>query len=92
MSEQNPSPRDVFRDRLREVGVHNTEIMGGDPKKVYVFADEGGYGITADCYDGLNARLIESIGMDSLTENHRLYRPYAHHVLIFKVSSIDSTE
>lgn len=79
------SPRDEFRDQLREIGVRNTEIMEDDPNKLYVFADEGGYGITQDCYEGLDARLIESIGMDSLGENHRLHRPYAHHVLIFKV-------
>lgn len=79
------SRRDEFRDRLREIGVRGTEIISNEPRKLYVFADEGGYAITQDCYEGLDARLIESIGMDSLHENHRLYREYADHVLIFKV-------
>jgi hypothetical protein len=79
------SRRDEFRNRLREIGVRGTEIISDEPRKLYVFADEGGYAITQDCYEGLDARLIESIGMDSLSENHRLYRRYANHVLIFKV-------
>lgn len=79
------SRRDEFRNRLREIGVRGTEIISDEPRKLYVFADEGGYAITQDCYEGLDARLIESIGMESLSEDHRLFRCYASHVLIFKV-------
>lgn len=79
------NPRDEFRERIREFGVRNTEITGDDPGKLYVFAKEGGWGIPVKCYDDLDVRLVESIGMEALDESHRLHRPYAHHVLIFKV-------
>lgn len=85
MNQTKANPRDVFRQRLRNCGVKNTEITGDDENKLYVFAGEGGWGIPSDCYDDLDVRLVESIGMDSLYEDHRLHRPYAHHVLIFKV-------
>lgn len=86
MSESEKSPLDVFKQRVDEiVPSERIETFDGHPGKLYLFAAEGGLGITADCYDGLDARLIESIGMASLNEDHRLYRDNAHHVLIFKV-------
>ena len=75
--------REKFIKRLAEIGVVNIKTFDGDPDKLYVFPGSKGYGITEDCYFGIDARLIESIGMDSLNENHRLYREDAHHVLIF---------
>lgn len=79
------NPRNEFRERLRTIGVRNTEIINDEENKLYVFADEGGWGIGKECYDGLDVRLIESVGMDSLDEDNRLYRDYAHHVLIFQI-------
>lgn len=78
--------RDVFVERLSDIiNPEFIETFDSDPDKVYLFPASGGYGITEDMYEGLDARLIESIGMSGLNESHRLYRERAHHVLIFKV-------
>lgn len=89
MSESKMTPRDTFRSRIREIGIVNTEILNDEDNKLYVFPSERGYGFTADCYEGLEVRLIESIGMDSLFESHRLHREYSHHVLIFTIEADD---
>ncbi|SEL19263.1 hypothetical protein [Haloferax larsenii] len=71
-----------FVDRLADY-IPSDRVEQSDDK-VYVYAPEGGFGIQEEVYDGHDVRLIESIGMDSLSENHTLYREDAHHVLIFK--------
>jgi hypothetical protein len=80
------NPRDTFRERLEHYGVEEIETVHGNPEKLYVFPNEGGYGIPEDCYDGLDVRLIESFSVERFDEDHRLYHEGAHHVLIFKVS------
>ena len=78
------NPRETFTQRLDHYGIQNVETFESDPDKLYVFPPMNGYGIPADCYDGLDVRLIESFGMGRFGEGHRLYREGAHHVLIFK--------
>jgi len=85
MSESQISPRDTFQERVDEIVPSDRIETLDQPDKLYLFPTDRGFGITADCYDGLDVRMIESIGMESLNENHRLYREDAHHVLIFKV-------
>ena len=76
--------REKFIERLNSYGITNVEESELYPDHLYVFPKSSGYGIPVDCYFGIDARLVESIGMDSLNETHRLYREDAHHVLIFK--------
>jgi len=76
--------REKFIKRIAEIGIVNTTTFESEPDKLYVFSNSTGYGITEDCYFGIDGRLIESIGMDSLNESHRLYQEDSHHVLIFK--------
>lgn len=85
MSTTQKSPRDEFRERIRKIGVRNTEIEDEYPKKLYVYAPLGGVGIPSECYEDVNARLVESCGMDKLDDSHRLFRPYANHILIFVI-------
>lgn len=73
-----------FAQNVREF-VPDDRVMVDDGK-VYLFPGQGGFGLPAEVYDGLDVALVESIGMDSLTESHRLFREDAHHVLIFKVN------
>lgn len=73
-----------FKRRLEQYGVANIRT-DESTNKVYVYASVGGLGIPVDCYNGLDVALIESIGMDSLSETHRLYDDTAHHILIFKI-------
>lgn len=77
--------RSMFRQRLREYGIRHTELPSDRDGKLYVFPKESGYGIPPDCYEGLDVRLVETCGMDGMDEDHRLYRDYADHVLIFKI-------
>lgn len=83
MSKTETLPRDEFRKRIRKHGVANTELHSNRDDKLYVFCPEAGYGFPPHCYDGLDVRLVETIGMDGIDEEHRLYRDYADHVACF---------
>jgi|AntDeeMetageno51_2_1112566.scaffolds.fasta_scaffold00305_17 hypothetical protein len=73
-----------FKQNLSDVGIPTVDIDKSEDK-IYIHAPESGWGIPEDCYNGVDARLIESIGMSSLSESHKLYSDTAHHILIFKV-------
>jgi hypothetical protein len=84
MSESQKMARETFEERIKSYGVKNTDYSEAHDS-LYVWAGESGYGVPKDCYDDLDVRMTESIGMSSLDETHRLYREDAHHVLIFTV-------
>jgi len=73
-----------FVEQIKKFGVKNVET--DDRGYVRVWATEGGYGFPEEVNEGLNVRFCESTGMCLLSENHRMYREDAHHVLIFHVT------
>lgn len=77
--------RQQFIDQLEQYVPEERIEFSEAHTSVYAFAAEGGLGVPADVYDDVDVHFAESIGMSSLHHTHRLYREYAHHVLIFKV-------
>jgi len=81
---------ETFVDNLKKYGIHDDYIQIEDyfdgTGKVYLHANKSGWGIPSDCYDDVDARLIESCSMKALGKNHWMKEENRDHVLIFSVT------